>query len=553
MPVVYQLLTHKQTFVTTGGLPLVGGTITTYITGTTTPKTTYTDPTGVTSHANPITLDSRGEMPNGIHGTTGAYKIVLKDSGGATIWTGDPIYGDSDPLSPASTLTALANTSDTTLGDALIGAKRTETGADATTLHAINQARPLYVPADFTGGTFTQALQDAVASGARRIQLTGHGTLTATITLQSYQELDLGSYVVTKGANIDMFDMSADNCKIFNGDLDGAGYTPFTGRGIIISSGSLQRIHGLQVRYMDGYCLEFTAANAGSVCSVQGMGAGGIWQRQNATLPAIKLPASESGVQGTRYFSGIFTGGGSLIDVSGGNMTFMDMCNFTTLTLSSASANFHLTNSRPAAAITIDGVQTHISGCTIGGNVTVNGTANGVYMSNNNAAGSTLTLNSGAVGVRIDDTNNFSSVVDNSASVTNHLYTEADFTPVWGSDGTAPALGNGTLTGRYTRRGKHIRACIELTMGSTTTYGTGAYKFTMPTALQFNVKRQALGSVRITDSGTAWYVGIARTGSGAAPVIYVTINAAGGDMSGTNPHTFAANDVVEIDIEWEIG
>jgi hypothetical protein len=56
------------------------------------------------------------------------------------------------------------------------------------------------------------------------------------------------------------------------------------------------------------------------------------------------------------------------------------------------------------------------------------------------------------------------------------------YTPTWSSTGTAPALGNGTLTGRWVQFGKTVHFFVRLTMGSTTTFGTGAYFLTVPTA-----------------------------------------------------------------------
>lgn len=54
------------------------------------------------------------------------------------------------------------------------------------------------------------------------------------------------------------------------------------------------------------------------------------------------------------------------------------------------------------------------------------------------------------------------------------------YTPVWSSSGTAPAIGNGVLIGRYSRVGRIITCHINLIPGSTTTYGTGNYSFTLP-------------------------------------------------------------------------
>lgn len=55
------------------------------------------------------------------------------------------------------------------------------------------------------------------------------------------------------------------------------------------------------------------------------------------------------------------------------------------------------------------------------------------------------------------------------------------YTPTWTAATTNPTLGNGTLVGRYMRvDGRTIVAHINLTIGSTTTLGTGGYSFALP-------------------------------------------------------------------------
>lgn len=54
------------------------------------------------------------------------------------------------------------------------------------------------------------------------------------------------------------------------------------------------------------------------------------------------------------------------------------------------------------------------------------------------------------------------------------------YTPAWSASGTAPALGNGALNGRYKQAGKWLQAAIFQSMGSTTTFGTGAYSWSLP-------------------------------------------------------------------------
>ncbi|MFF1348516.1 hypothetical protein ACFVZJ_21475 [Streptomyces sp. NPDC058322] len=56
------------------------------------------------------------------------------------------------------------------------------------------------------------------------------------------------------------------------------------------------------------------------------------------------------------------------------------------------------------------------------------------------------------------------------------------YTPAWTAATTNPALGNGTMIGRYLKIGRTVQFHVELTMGSTTTYGSGAWSLSLPFA-----------------------------------------------------------------------
>jgi hypothetical protein len=73
------------------GDPLVGGRLFTFMSGTDTPLSTFTDTAGDTANTNPVILDARGEAS--IWLTIGqAYRMVLKDSTeGTTFWTMDGV------------------------------------------------------------------------------------------------------------------------------------------------------------------------------------------------------------------------------------------------------------------------------------------------------------------------------------------------------------------------------------------------------------------------------------------------------------------------------
>lgn len=57
------------------------------------------------------------------------------------------------------------------------------------------------------------------------------------------------------------------------------------------------------------------------------------------------------------------------------------------------------------------------------------------------------------------------------------------YTPAWNSSGTTPVLNNGTIAGAYMNAGKLLAFRILLTAGSTTTFGTGTYQFSLPAGM----------------------------------------------------------------------
>ena len=95
----------KVQFFTAAGVPLVGGKLFTYASGTTTPLATYTDSTGVTANANPVILDSRGEA--NVWLGPSRYTWLLKDSLDNLIWTADGI--NSSPSAQSTPIIAAAS------------------------------------------------------------------------------------------------------------------------------------------------------------------------------------------------------------------------------------------------------------------------------------------------------------------------------------------------------------------------------------------------------------------------------------------------------------
>src|SRR5512139_275744 len=97
--------TSLQQLSDNSGDPLNGGSVTVYQATTTTPISLYTDTGLSSSTTNPITLDAYGRHAI-TYFSAQAYKVLVKDSAGATIYTRDNI----DPGVPIGTgALAIAN------------------------------------------------------------------------------------------------------------------------------------------------------------------------------------------------------------------------------------------------------------------------------------------------------------------------------------------------------------------------------------------------------------------------------------------------------------
>lgn len=79
------------------------------------------------------------------------------------------------------------------------------------------------------------------------------------------------------------------------------------------------------------------------------------------------------------------------------------------------------------------------------------------------------------------------------------------YTPAWTAATTNPVVNNGTLTGRYSKFGRDVRFHINLICGSTTTYGSGTYSFSLPPFAAANLGASMIGNVHLL--GTARWGG----------------------------------------------
>ncbi|MBA2633426.1 MAG: hypothetical protein H0U86_10585 [Chloroflexi bacterium] len=115
------------------------------------------------------------------------------------------------------------------------------------------------------------------------------------------------------------------------------------------------------------------------------------------------------------------------------------------------------------------------------------------------------------------------------------------YTPTWTCSGTAPSLGNGSLSGRY--KLLDANTCLihmAFSAGSATTFGTGNFFFALPfTAASQGIQLMAC---HILDSGTDNKIGVA----------FQIIPEGGNVVSNTVPMTWANGDQINISGSYEI-
>lgn len=126
------------------------------------------------------------------------------------------------------------------------------------------------------------------------------------------------------------------------------------------------------------------------------------------------------------------------------------------------------------------------------------------------------------------------------------------YTPAWTAVTSNPSLGNGAVVGRYKQFGKTVQVYARLTTGSTSGYGSGGWRLSLPTAAgtpstvtDHRIHAQYFdasagvyypGQCQVSDSGYVNLQHFAVTGSNIR-----TVNA-----DSTGPFTWATGDIIYV-------
>lgn len=380
---------------------------------------------------------------------------------------------------------------------------------------------PWYVPE----GTFSIASSLTVPNSTKGVTGYGHGKHSIIKKGFNGDMLTLG----TRGVLLDIF-------------FDGNGAN-FTGRGIVVSAGTnpdgYQYARGVHIWETASYCLEFTA---------DGVGFGSLWigcffKLNGNNTYCVKHP-TDSGT-GNRIFVGCEAPFDSLMDISnsvntqihGGFSGRSTAGSLWCLGFSASSAQALVCGVRLAGGGqtgTIRGTIHNISGCDIAGNLVLDTGLTSSKILSNTLGSATITDNSTATGTSANEWDS----------------TVISYNPTWTAATANPSLGNGSLNGSYTRVGRMVTLSFRLIVGSTTTFGTGVWRFSIPFAAH---TRSYIGQAYVLDSGTTLLTGILRINEGGSEQYcqLLTHNSAN-FASATVPITFATGDEVWGTITYDV-
>lgn len=386
-----------------------------------------------------------------------------------------------------------------------------------------------------SGGSDTAALQAALATG-RDVLLSPGTYLAANLTMSTASQrlVALGNVRIHKNANGPILTVSAADCVIEGVGFRGDAASPtFTGDNVVISgdncrlvncgsrwaSGAAVKATGQALQIIGTCDLYQTATGSGYDIDVGVSGTATLYHqitniRTSQATGGIRFTDCGSpAVQGSQFGKLVVATGTSPSGVNGGMYTGNRILGDVTVAISGAVFS---ANQFGAVAITFSG---GTSGHSLDG-------------SNSLASGATITDSS--TGSNVDD-------------LRTAVWTS--YTPTWTAS-VNPTLGNGTLVGRYVRRGNLITASTRLTFGSTSAAGTGAWYFSLPAVPSTALPQ--IGSALIFDSGTNFLVAAAQTmqdGTARMQVIPHTGAAAAGPGV---PITWATGDEVRASITYSV-
>jgi hypothetical protein len=351
--------------------------------------------------------------------------------------------------------------------------------------------------------------------------------------------------IIKKVGNIDMVNLGKLG-QIDKMCLEGQGAT-YTGRGVVVAGAagaggdetSWVRITDSSIINMASHCVEFTQERAGyasHLTNVRMTLAGA----DAYTKAVVKMPDTEAN-NGNRYMIGCWSYGHILFDAAGCDNLIVQGCQGAVPIFTSSSKKVSLTGSRIVGTgngsnndLDVTGEQHSLTG---------NVFAPIDFSFDSNCAAVTFSGNAIASGSTWSDTS--TGVTDG-----NQIYIpQQQYTPTWTTSGTAPAIGDGTLNGAWRREGELVHVNIRFEAGSTTTFGTGLFEFSLP----YTASRRSVGQAYIEDaSGVAVYVGSVYIANGQSTCRLVSSGSTSAYVGAASPMAWDESDKIWLDVTYAI-
>lgn len=129
------------------------------------------------------------------------------------------------------------------------------------------------------------------------------------------------------------------------------------------------------------------------------------------------------------------------------------------------------------------------------------------------------------------------------------VFYTANYTPTWTTSGEAPNLGDGTLTGRYTLSGKTCTIQLKFKAGSTTTFGTSKFQFSLPFKAPTYGAR-SYGVARLFSRESGFFIGLVEIVENSSNAIIYCNNSLNSVQS-DSPFTWKNGDEINFTITYE--
>lgn len=128
------------------------------------------------------------------------------------------------------------------------------------------------------------------------------------------------------------------------------------------------------------------------------------------------------------------------------------------------------------------------------------------------------------------------------------------YTPTWTGSTTNPVLNNGSWSGTgYMQVGKKVEGLIVLTMGTTTTYGSGQWRITLPVTPVSSARIPFMLDMLDVSGGAAWTGKATWRSAGYLALDCQPTTAGNADrtVTSTTPFTWASTDQLVIPFSYQ--